>query len=275
MGGSQSFALSLPHLTLLDATPPELVQAAAASGFDSVSLRLLPTLPGEAAHPMAVGSAMYRHTQSCLQDTGVQVLDIEAIWMTRHTELERLLPVFESAASLGARYVQVIGNDPEPGALVDCLGRLCDRGAGFGLSMALEFMAFSQVNSLQAAQQLLGQVAASNAVLTLDCLHIQRCGVSLAELSALTPEQVGLVQLCDAPLLAPQTVQDSLFEARFARQAPGQGELPLEVWLKALPQTSHIALEVPQPADGTSPNERARRLRAGMAQFMPQMPSMR
>ena len=43
--------LSISHLTVLDATPPELVTAAADAGFDAVGIRVWPAA-GEAAFPM-------------------------------------------------------------------------------------------------------------------------------------------------------------------------------------------------------------------------------
>src|SRR5580704_18928732 len=100
--------LSLPHLTMLDATPPELVRAAAAASFDAVGVRLFPTMVGERQHPMIGDTPMMRETRGLLRDTGLQVLDVEAIWLKPDTRPANYVSGFEAAAQLGAKVIQAI-----------------------------------------------------------------------------------------------------------------------------------------------------------------------
>jgi hypothetical protein len=81
-----------------------------------------------------------------------------------------------------------------------------------------------------------------------DALHVQRCGVRLADLADLAAADPGLltyVQLCDAPLAAPA---DPVHEARAARLLPGEGQLPLRGLLAALPDGIQVTVEAP-PVD--------------------------
>src|SRR4051812_38922587 len=70
--------LSISHLTALNATPPELVSAAADAGFDAVGIRVWPA-GDEPAFPVLGDTPMMRDTLSRLADTGVLVLDVEVL----------------------------------------------------------------------------------------------------------------------------------------------------------------------------------------------------
>jgi sugar phosphate isomerase/epimerase len=256
---TKPFTLSLPHLTMLDATPPQVVAAAAAAGFDHVSMRLIPTMAGEQPHPMQPDSPMLRETMALIADTGVTPYDIEALWLKPDSSPENYLRAFESAQAVGARCIQVIAADPDEQRLADTLRRFCDQAAGFGLGLALEFMAISELRSLAAALRVFQACGADNLALTMDVLHFYRCGTSLHELEEVRPEWIGLVQVCDAPLAAPQGHAAMLHEARFERRLPGEGQLPVREWLAAMPRGGVLAIEAPQPQrDGArTPQERA------------------
>lgn len=266
------YALSLPHLTMLDATPPQVVEAAAAAGFDACSLRLWPTMAGERQHPMLDNSPMLRETRARMADSGVAVHDLEALWLQPDSRPEPYLRAFEAAAALGGRWFQVIAADPDERRLTRTLRDFCEAAAGFGLGMALEYMAISQLKSLAAAQRVLEACAVDNLVLTLDALHHFRCATSIEALAGLDPDKIGLIQLCDAPLAAPAGHEAMVFEARFDRRLPGEGELPLAAWLRALPGDKVLAIEAPLPrAEAATPTERAQLLMRSLRRFLNQM----
>src|SRR5437870_5685505 len=70
--------ISLAHLTVLDATPPELVTVAADAGFRSIGIRLTAT-PSVGVPPYDIlgDGPLLRETLRRLADTGVSVLDTE------------------------------------------------------------------------------------------------------------------------------------------------------------------------------------------------------
>lgn len=263
--------LSLPHLTMLDAKPPEVVDAAAHAGFHSVSLRLIPTMKNEAQHPMLGRSPMKREVQAALRATGVTVFDIEALWLRPDSDPRHYEREFETAAELGARCVQVISDDPDHDRLADTLARFCETGRSFSLGMALEFMRISQLQSLEAALRVLQAARQPNAFLVLDALHCFRCGTPQGELERLDPQLIGIVQLCDAMRGAPEGHEAMVHEARFDRRLPGEGELPLHAWMKTLPAGKMLAIEAPmRPTDAglSTPRQRASRLMNGFRAFL-------
>ncbi len=74
--------------------------------------------------------SLVRQIKRRLSDTGHDILDVEAFWLTAETEAESYLPVFDTAAQLGARNVLVVGNDAEP-TRTDNFSRLCELSHSF------------------------------------------------------------------------------------------------------------------------------------------------
>jgi 4-hydroxyphenylpyruvate dioxygenase-like putative hemolysin/sugar phosphate isomerase/epimerase len=79
---------SLAHLTALSLSPPELVDAAAATGYRYVGLRMTKVTPQEPHYPLASDPALMRATKTHLAATGIEVLDVE---------LARIAPPRQSA----------------------------------------------------------------------------------------------------------------------------------------------------------------------------------
>ena len=64
-------------------TPPQLVQLAAQAGIWGVGLRLTPVVPGALHYPLHDDPALLRETQAVLRDTGIVVLNAEAVLLHR------------------------------------------------------------------------------------------------------------------------------------------------------------------------------------------------
>jgi sugar phosphate isomerase/epimerase len=262
--------LSLPHLTMLDASPPEVVSAAAAAGFDAVCLRLFPTMPGERQHPMLGDTPMMRETLFLLADNGLQVLDIEAIWLKPDTAAGDYLGGFEAAGRLGAKVIQAIGYDADEARLSDTYAAMCAAAAPFGLTVDLEYMAFAVTNSLGKARRIIDNARPSNGGLLIDCLHINRCGTDLAELREVEPGLIHVVQLCDGNATAPTGRDAMMWEARFDRRLPGEGAFDLRGLWRVLPPHVDISVEVPLAEAGRKLSfaERAKVLKARADAFL-------
>jgi sugar phosphate isomerase/epimerase len=236
--------LSLAHLTLLDATPLELIDAAAAGGFDFVGPRIMAPAPTDARPPVVGDQHLIREIQRRLGDTGIRVLDAETFWLWPETRVQDLLPALETAAGLGAGYLVVAGNDPDASRLVATFASLCEAGRPLGLKAMLEFMPFTHTRTLQAALRVIQQAAQPNAGVLVDALHLARSGASPADLRSLDPAVLDYWQICDASA-APPADGDLRTEARTRRLYPGQGELPLATLLDTLPAAAPIAVEAP------------------------------
>jgi sugar phosphate isomerase/epimerase len=246
----------LEHLTLLDVAPPEFVQLTAGAGFDAVGLRIAPVTDAERPWPMAPGSPMLAETVRRCRGEGIEVLDVEAIRLG--PEPDDCEPVLAAAAELGARHVNVICEDPDPARLRDHFGSVAALAAPYRIRPVVEIMAYRVVKTLADA---LSVIEGTPGGLLIDALHVQRCGVDLAELARVDPAGIAYLQLCDAPLKSPAGHPET--EARTARLLPGMGELPLAGLLAALPDGIPVAVEAPG-LDRTSNADFAARARAAL-----------
>jgi sugar phosphate isomerase/epimerase len=237
-------AFSLAHLTVLGTTPLELIDIAAAAGYDYASIRATPVAPGEQVTPLAGDPAMVRQVVHRLADTGVRVLDVELARIGPDDEPDRYVGVLEAAAEVGARHVIGQLPDPDRGRATDRFGRLCDLAGDYGLTVDLEFPSWSDTGDLAAAAAIVGAVDRANAGILIDALHFFRSRSSLDELTALPRRWLHFVQLCDAPATVPSTVDGVIHAARSARSLPGYGGLPLPELLDLLPPGPY-SLEVP------------------------------
>ena len=69
--------LSLCPLTIIRATHRELVEAAAAGGFDAVGFRLIAPRPGDPVHPIE-GANGLGDLRKLMSDHGIALFDIES-----------------------------------------------------------------------------------------------------------------------------------------------------------------------------------------------------
>ncbi|HVZ12921.1 MAG TPA: sugar phosphate isomerase/epimerase [Bauldia sp.] len=262
--------LSLPHLTMLDATPPEVVRAAASAKFDGVGIRIFPTMPGEAQHALIGDTAMRREVLSLLADTGLAVVDIEAIWLRPDLQPRHCEAGFEAAGRLGARIVQVIGDDDDERRLTDNYAALCTLAAPYGLTLDLEYMAFARPNRLDATRRIVGNADVRNGGLMVDCLHVYRCGADPGDYLEIDSGLIHELQLCDAAGASPVGRDALIQEARFARRPPGEGALDLEAVWRVVPSDVWVSLEAPFGDErGKLPfGERARLLKAAADAFV-------
>ena len=253
----------LEHLTLLGVAPPDLVTIAAQAGFDAVGLRIAPATDDERPWPMAPGSAMLAETALRCADTGLTVLDAEAVRLG--PEPAHFTPFLDAAAQLGARYVNAICEDTDLSRLADEFARLVAAALPYGIRPVVEFMAYRSVRTLSDATAVAAKSGGGG--ILIDALHVQRCGVSLDALRALDSALVSYVQLCDAPLAAPA---DQVAEARSARLLPGDGELQIAALLSALPGGVPVAVEAPQAGAAEHPASFATRARRAVESVLTQ-----
>jgi sugar phosphate isomerase/epimerase len=253
--------IGLEHLTLLEVAPPEFVSLAAAAGLDTVGLRVAPVTRDEEAWPLSPGSPMLAETRRRCAGTGVAVHAVEAIALRPGDDLTGCGPVIETAVALGARYLNVICEDPDTARFADLFAALVQLGGPGGVRPVVEFTAWRPIRDLAGAVSVARHSGGGG--ILLDALHIQRCGVTARELAGVAPSLLSYLQLCDAPLRQPHGLQvpaampraqragpsgDAIVEARAGRLLPGEGELPLRELLDALPGNLLVSVEAPSAA---------------------------
>jgi sugar phosphate isomerase/epimerase len=234
--------LSLAHLTVIDADPLQLIDAAQVGGFEGIGLRIVPPLPTDNIVPVVGQKTLIRDIMDRLDATGVRVHDIEAVWLMPHTDVKSLTPALETGVRFGARHVITVGNDPDPTRLTDNFAALCDAADAVGLGAALEPISYVQLKTLRQALDMLNRVRKPNARLLIDALHFFRSGARPGDLAGIDPSLFPYIHLCDATAVAPEGLKA---EARGERFYPGEGELPLADFLRALPAGVPIGVEAP------------------------------
>ena len=162
--------LSLAHLTVLSLSPPEAITVAARTGYQFVGIRMIRASADTPGYPLMDDAPMMRETRARLSETGIRVLDIEVAWLRPETRVRDFERFFEAGATLGARNVITAGTDPERKRLIDRYAELCERAAPFGLTMALEFIPWTDVRDLPSAVEIVGPTRRSSTCWT--CMTI-------------------------------------------------------------------------------------------------------
>ena len=109
-------------------------------------------------------------------------------------------------------------------------GALCDRAAGFGAQVHLEFIPFTVVRTLRIAWDLVRAAGRPNGGLVFDTWHFFRGDPEYDVLAGIPGDRIFRVQLDDAPA----TPWGTLREETSHRLLPGDGALDLGVALRAL-----------------------------------------
>lgn len=240
--------LSLAALTVLELSPVEMVECAARAGYSHIGLRLLPATAAEPTWPTIGDTPLIREVIARLAETGVQVLDVEILRLKPDTAVRDYLAVLETGARLGAKHVLVAGNDPDRARSIANFAALAELAGPLGLSLALEFMPWCDVATLQDAADVLAGAGAGNAGILVDAIHFDRSKHVPADLRGIDTSLLPYLQLCDAPAERPLDQETLLFQARAARMLPGEGGLDLLGLVEAFPSGRPIALEVPMQA---------------------------
>jgi sugar phosphate isomerase/epimerase len=263
--------LYLAPTTLPDTAAVEYMDAAAAAGFDGIGLRLNRS-PGLPFYPVAGDPAVVREVKRALARSGLPVLDILSFYLQAETDVRAFAGALELGAEIGARYVMVIGDDPEWTRLRDNFGRLCDAAAAHGLACSLEFATQRRVGRLSEALRLIAEAGRSNTVLCLDFLHLARSGGGPDDLRSLDPKLLPYAQITDGlvtpakpDLRARGTIDTGLAE----RRMPGEGGVPIGEILGALPAGLPLSVEVPAPEiAGVSAHAWAKTVAEGTRRFL-------
>lgn len=114
--------------------------------------------------------------------------------------------------------------------LAGYFGQLCDRAAGFGARVHLEFIPFTVVRNLRIAWDLVRGAGRRNGGLVFDTWHFFRGEPEWDVLAGIPGDRIFCVQLDDAPAVP----QGSLREETSRRLLPGDGALDLFAAIRAL-----------------------------------------
>ena len=248
---------SLSFLTCLDAPPPDAIRTAAEAGYDFIGLRMLPASPRTTAFRLMDEPALLAQTLSALEQTGIQVFDVEIVRIAPDFSAETYKPFIETSARLGARSILVASDDPDEARMTASFAAFCQLAAPYGLSADLEFMPQSQVHDARAALRIVEAAAQPNAAIIVDALHVSRSRTPLGDIAAIPRSRLNYAQICDGPAEIPQTLEGLNHAARRERLLPGDGAIDLVGLFATLPADLPVSVEIPNdmqaPALGAQP----------------------
>ncbi len=266
--------------TVLTATLPELVAAAAGAGFDGVTVspHLVDRTRADGLDDRAV--------RALLDDHGLAVTEVDPLltWIPGHDPRHvgddppfvwfSYAPdaYFRTAALVGARTVNVAQGGEVTGVqqIVDGLGATGSRAAEHGLRICYEFLPWSATPDLASACDAVAAVGLDNVGVMLDTWHFFRSGGRPEDLTPERLDRVIALQVNDAP--APP--EDDLIGASMAaRLMPGAGDIPLvDILGRVLARRPDVVptVEVFHSAHASQPHaEVAARAAAGVRAVLP------
>lgn len=242
----QTRKFSLAHLTILDAPPPELIRIAARTGYDFVGLRLIPLgLPGEVAYAPHADAVMRRDIKAAIDDTGVQVLDVELARIIEAPAPDSYLPALETAAELGAKHVLSSVWMRDRHQVIERFARLCEVAKPLGLTVNLEFVSSTEWNTLEGALDIVSSCGRDNVGIMIDTLHFHRGRIPLEQLDRIPASWANFAHVCDDRQDVPATIEEARRTMREERLYPGEGAVDIAGILGRLPQSVICAIELP------------------------------
>ncbi|OBV10663.1 sugar phosphate isomerase/epimerase family protein [Erythrobacter dokdonensis] len=228
--------ISLAAGIMPEATPRQLIEAAAASDFDFGGM----WVERETWTP-----ATTRAMRAQARDAGVELLDCEVAWIMPGAPDPWLTELVEIAAELRAKNLLCVSSDPDMAATTAKFQAMVDRAKGTGVRVNLEFGIFTEVKTIQMARSILENVEGEAKALLVDTLHWSRSGATAEDLAAIPRDWLSYCQPCDAPAQGPDLANfDAVIDDAINRRMPlGQGGLALAAMVDALPHHLPMAIE--------------------------------
>jgi len=236
---------SLAHLTVLSLAPPEVVEVAARTGYQTVGLRLIRGAETTPGYPLMDDKPMMRATKTAMAATGIGVLDIELVRITPDIDVPSLEPFLAAGAELGARYVITSPYDSDLARLADRLAAISDLASRYGLRAVLEFFPWTEVPDLASALSIVDAAQRPELGILVDTLHFNRSASRYEDLDRIPAPRLPFVHVADAPVQESYTTEELLHTARMERLPPGEGGIDIKGILSHMPRGIPMALEVP------------------------------
>jgi sugar phosphate isomerase/epimerase len=182
-------------------------------------------------------SRTLKEMKTIFDDAGLKYLQLEFLAdffvapgdpLRADSDARRAL-LFEAAEILEAHHIKV-GNIPGTpcglGQLTDAFGELCEDAARHTpATVVYEFMPFDvNVNTLDAALQVVEGAAQSNGGLAIDTWHMAKLGIEPDELRRVPLQYLSWVELSDGQV---ENMDDLVDETVNHRRLPGEGEFDL------------------------------------------------
>src|SRR5688572_16983293 len=136
--------LTLGWLTILNATAAEVITAAAAAEFKSVSIRITGRKLSDPFPPIVGNNAMMQELRQRLDDGGLRLSNTSTYHLSPDITLDDLRPAMEATRELGADIMVLTCTDPDHARWARFVSDYARAAADMGLKLAFEFVPFSE-----------------------------------------------------------------------------------------------------------------------------------
>ena len=238
--------LGIDFISVFGMPPVAFVELAADLGCAHIGLGPKPLVTNPGVYPdwsLLDDPALRRSVKAALAANGVSISLGEACLLFPGDDVRDVAPALDVLAELGAPRVNIASLDPDRWRTFDQCAQFAEMADARGMQATAEFAPMLGVPDLPSARALVRHVGRPGFALLVDMLHVARSGATAEDLAALSPGEIGHIQLCDG--LLDWTMQSYAEEAGAERRCPGDGEFPLVDWLAALPDAISIGLEIP------------------------------
>ena len=263
--------LAIEFICAFGMRPDDFVRLAAQLGVSQIGLSPHPITDNPHGFPfwdLRQDRSLMQATKAALAENGVRLSQGEGFLIMAGTEIANSEPTLDLMAELGAPSVNSVIVDQDRSRAIDQFAHFARMAEDRGMAATLEFMPLMWPANLAEALAVLDYSGSQNAKLMIDAMHFYRSGAQTEDLAAIDQSRIGYIQLCDVPMpesggtITPEMMQAYGEEARHERLCPGDGDLPLLDFLKALPRDLTVGLEIPMlskakagmaPADAIRP----------------------
>ena len=190
-------------------------------------------------------AVMRRDIKAAIDDTGVQVLDVELARIIEAPAPDSYLPALETAAELGARHVLSSVWMRDRHQVIERFARLCDVAKPLGLTVNLEFVSSTEWNTLEGALDVVTSCGRDNVGIMIDTLHFHRSRIPIEQLDRVPASWAHFAHVCDDRPGVPATIDEARRTMREERLYPGEGAVDIAGIVGRLPQSVICAIELP------------------------------
>ncbi|GAB5489699.1 MAG: sugar phosphate isomerase/epimerase [Parasphingorhabdus sp.] len=261
-----SHILSLAAGTLPECQPADVADAAGRAGFTHVGFTI---------EPDKWNSTALKDTKAAIARHNLKMLDVEVIWIPEGGKLDDSHKlIVDVGLELGAPNALVVSSEPDKGRTAEALHQLCEWAVPGNLRIALEFLMITAVRNMDDALDIIDRTNHPAAALLIDTIHFQRAGHVPDDLKKVIPDLLPYSQICDGNQDCQPDFEHYLEDAIDLRSVPGEGQLPLQEVVNALPTNIPFSLEIRSKSyrdKYPNPIERAKVIRQNMLAYCRQM----
>lgn len=245
--------LGIELISVFGMQPVRFVELAAELGCPNISLGLnqMDCDPyGFPRYSIHEDAALRREIKAAAAANGVTIALGENLTVLPEVDcLEMWKATLGILGNLGVTQANSVSFEPDFQRNVDLYGQLAELSATYGIRTLIEFVPIFGIADVRSTLELIRQVGHPDLGLIFDTMHAGRTGFLPGDVRSIPPELIGYIQICDVPKGKDRydfMDQGYMDEAMHERLSPGEGDLPLAEYLRALPNDRVISLEIPR-----------------------------